>query len=150
MDKDFSRILEQLEKDFREFSFEPAERSRWSWTEHKIYFRENLPELFHELGHAKLNHKKFVQDIDLVKMERDAWTFAKNLAPKYGVEIRENDIESALDDYRDWLHARSLCPNCAQTGLQSRETLTYKCLNCGAKWTANDARKVGLKRRRAE
>ncbi len=144
--KDFSRITSQLEADFPQFIFCASDDSRWSPTEHKIYFRENLPELFHELGHAISGHKKFVQDIELVKMEREAWTCASRISRKYGFEIPEEIIESALDEYREWLHTRALCPNCSQTGLQNRESLAYECLNCGAIWTANDSRKIGLRR----
>lgn len=149
MKTSFLAIFAQLEHDFPEFFFVCAAESHWSQREKTIYARENVAELFHELGHAELGHATFVQDVELLKMERDAWTAGVAIAQNYGVKIADDAIESALDEYRDWLHARSLCPACAQTGIQHRETLIYECLNCGTRWTPNDARKNGLKRRRA-
>ena len=146
MTRKFPNLIETLRHDFPQFEFAKDSESYWSPTEHKIYFCENPTELFHELGHAILDHKDFIQDIDLLKMERDAWSKGVEISRKYGYKIRENDIEKALDGYRDWLHARSLCPNCSQTGIQDCNTLEYSCLNCGTKWIANDSRKVGLKR----
>lgn len=145
-----SQILSRVECDFPQFTFASADSARWSPIEHKIYYGDSLSEMFHELGHASLSHKNFVQDIELLKMERDAWTKGLEIARKYERKISDDEVEDALDEYRDWLHARSLCPVCSQTGLQSRKTLVYECLNCGTKWTANDARKCGLKRRKIQ
>lgn len=146
MEKNFLDLVEKLKRDFPQFAFEKNSDSHWSPSEHKIYFRENPTELFHELGHALLDHKDFIQDIDLIKMERDAWSKGIKISKNYGYKISQSEVERALDGYRDWLHARSLCPNCGQTGIQDRTTLEYSCLNCGTKWSANDSRKVGLKR----
>jgi hypothetical protein len=101
--------------------------------------------LLHELGHALARHHDFSKDIDLLKMEREAWTKAEALAPDYEVAISEETIEEALDSYRDWLHARSRCPNCSQTGIQYDEN-TYHCLLCHLDWRVNDARQCGLRR----
>ncbi|MFZ2560523.1 MAG: hypothetical protein WAW91_02750 [Candidatus Nanoperiomorbaceae bacterium] len=148
MEDDFTGLLTRLRADFPQFDFTTATVSRWSPSEHRVYYRSNLTELFHELGHAVLNHQQFVQDIELIKMERDAWTRGASIAKAYNVAITDSIIENALDDYRDWLHARSKCPNCGQTGVQSRTTLDYQCLNCDTRWLANDSRRVGLKRRK--
>jgi hypothetical protein len=142
-----SVLVTQLVHDFPELKFEKSDTAHWSPTEQIIYYSDNSADLLHELGHALLDHKNFVQDIELLHIERDAWEKARELAPKYGVKINDDAIENALDSYRDWLHARSLCPNCRQTGLQNRETLDYYCVNCNARWHANDARICGLKRK---
>jgi len=141
-------LAKKLCEDFPQFSYKAADICRWSPDEQTIYYIEdNDCQLLHELGHALLGHKDFIQDVEILHIERDAWEKALEIAPNYNVEITDEQIESAMDEYRDWLHARSLCPKCDQTGLQSRQTGQYKCLNCGKAWVANDARQCGLKRR---
>ena len=140
-------LARRLARDFPDFRFAKAIVAHWSPPQRTIFFAGSSAELLHELGHAILGHNDFVQDIELLQLERDAWEEARRLAPKYEVKITDNKVETALDAYREWLHSRSLCPRCSQTGLQSREMLNYRCLNCGTKWLANDARSCGLKRR---
>jgi ribosomal protein L37AE/L43A len=140
-------LVAKLARDFPKLSFEKSERDAWRPTEKTVFYTDNTAKLLHELGHALLGHTDFVQDIELIHLERDAWEKARELALTYGVKITGDVVETAMDDYRDWLHARSLCPECGQTGVQSRADLSYSCLNCGARWTANDARTCGLKRR---
>lgn len=140
-------MVARLTSDFPEFKFEQSDIAHWSPTKKVIFYTDDIAKLLHELGHALLDHTDFIQDIELIHLERDAWEKARELAPRYDVEITDEIIEAALDDYRDWLHARSLCPTCGQTGIQRRDDLVYYCLNCDARWTANDARTCGLKRR---
>jgi hypothetical protein len=102
--------------------------------------------LLHEVAHAVLGHKEFKRDIDLVKIEREAWDYVgSTLAPKYGLTTDEDTVEDAIDTYREWLHARSTCPECRQTGIQT-DSAKYHCLNCNHDWRVNDARRCGLKR----
>jgi ribosomal protein L37AE/L43A len=143
-----ANLIDRLRADFPEFQFTESARARWSPDQATVYFGEEAATLLHELGHATLGHHDFNQDIELLKMERDAWTRAQELAAKYSVQISDSEIENVLDAYRDWLHARSLCPNCTQTGVQRAADLSYYCVNCGTNWVANDARSCGLKRRR--
>ena len=140
-------LADELAKDYQQFTFAKSTRARWSPADQTVFFANSAAELLHELGHALLGHADFAQDIELIQMERDAWETAREISRKYGVKIADDEVETALDAYRDWLHARSLCPRCGQTGVQSRENLEYRCLNCGAKWVANDARSCGLKRK---
>ena len=101
--------------------------------------------LLHEIGHALLDHRTFHHDIDLLKMERDAWTQARAFGVELQIEIDGDIIEDSLNTYRDWLHNRSLCPNCNATGIQSESHL-YRCLACGETWRVNDARSCALRR----
>jgi NADH pyrophosphatase NudC (nudix superfamily) len=140
-------LAAKLARDFPKFKFEKSKIAHWSPAGKIISYTDNDAQLLHELGHALLDHTDFTQDIELIHLERDAWEKARKLAPEYGVKITDEVVETALDDYRDWLHARGLCPKCGQTGIQSRADLAYSCLNCDARWTANDARACGLKRR---
>jgi len=102
--------------------------------------------LLHEYSHAILGHVSYARDIELIEHERDAWNHAKTvLAPQLGTEISAYIVENDLDTYRDWLHARSACPHCSSTGLQT-STRGYTCVACRGKWTVNDARICALRR----
>jgi hypothetical protein len=145
-------LLTKLTQDFKQFTFTPDEVFRWSPSLRTIYYPQDSSytdhELLHELGHAVLNHTDYTKDIDLVRIESEAWEHARsNLAPKYAIKIPESIVDELLDTYRDWLHARSLCPNCSQNGLQTT-TGTYQCLNCRCQWRANEARICMLRRYR--
>lgn len=143
-----SSLAAKLRIDYPQFSFKPAEIFRWSPSDTTIYYVESLdiPSLLHELSHALLGHSRYTKDIELIQMERDAWHYSKTtLALKYGLGIDNDTSENALDTYRDWLHARSICPECATTGIQSQKN-TYKCISCGTIWRVNEARICHLRR----
>ena len=101
--------------------------------------------ILHELGHALLGHVNYSRDIELLTMERAAWNQALILSKDYGVTILEDTIEDHLDTYRDWLHARSLCPDCGTTGIQAGAS-RYACPSCGSTWRVNSAKTCGLRR----
>lgn len=102
--------------------------------------------LLHEVAHALLDHRKFENDIQLLRIEREAWAHVKEvLAPRYQLAMDEDLQEDMLDTYRDWLHARSKCPGCSLTGLQTGDA-TYSCLACDGDWRVNDARRCALRR----
>ena len=140
-------IISQLQADYPEFTFCVDETYSWSPRERRIYYIDNTDtaQLFHELGHAILGHRDYGFDIALLEMERDAWSEARRCAKKYGVVISSSIVEDSLDTYRDWLHARSTCPNCHTTGLQIK-VAQYNCLACDTTWRVNDARTCGLRR----
>ena len=140
------QLVQQLRQDYPNLTFTAGKRARWVASEQRIDYTTAADELLHELGHALLHHNNYRQDVDLVKIERAAWDKALALAPRYGVKLDPHHIEHILDDYREWLYQRSRCPDCGQTGLQSRTTLVYHCLNCGTHWRANDARDCALRR----
>ena len=140
-------LVRRLQHDFPAFTFQHADTARWSPADKTVFYTDNVADLFHELGHAVLGHDSFVQDVELISLERDAWEKARDLAQRYDCQITDETVETALDAYRDWLHARALCPRCGQVGVQSRSTLDYRCLNCQTRWHANDARRCELKRR---
>ena len=144
-------LLERLKADFTQFSFVEADRFRWSAETQTIHIDPHSdttePFLLHELGHALLNHQSYAQDIDLLKLERDAWHLAvTKLSDIYGISIDNELIQDNLDTYREWLHERSLCPGCHATGLQTSFG-AYSCLACGCRWKSNDARHCALRRR---
>ena len=81
-------------------------------------------QLLHEVGHALSGHRDFRTDPERIRMEREAWERARELAERYraaGCDIYydEDFVEAALDTYRDWLHRRSACPECGLTRYQT-------------------------------
>lgn len=101
--------------------------------------------LLHELSHALLDHSRYTRDTQLLEMERAAWDKATELASNFSVEIEEDFVEDTLDTYRDWLHARSICPNCDATGIQTSAG-EYRCVACSTLWHVNEARTCALRR----
>lgn len=145
-----SLLIDKLTSDFPEFIFEDSHDFWWSNTKNTIFINSVAPDaksyILHELAHALLGHRGYKRDIDLLKLERDAWEYAKlNLASTYEVDVDEEKIQHNLETYRDWLHARSQCPRCEATGLQIKRN-SYQCLSCNQVWTVNEARVCALRR----
>lgn len=140
-------LLNRLSTDFSQFKFESGDIFHWSPDRQTIVYADAQNEIqtLHELGHAILNHTNYSRDIQLVQMEQQAWVKAKELAIKYNVQIDQDQIDSSLDSYRDWLHARSTCPKCQSTGVQ-KAAREYRCLACSTTWRVNDARLCELRR----
>jgi hypothetical protein len=130
-------------------SFQAGDGFRWDPNRLCIFYdpTDNLakPLLLHELGHALLGHAAYSYDVQLIELERAAWDKALALAKSYGVTIPDAVVEDHLDTYRDWLHARSLCPQCGNTGIQAGGK-EYSCMSCHGRWRVNEARTCGLKR----
>ncbi len=142
-------ILTKLKREYPQFTFKSGQDSLWSPSDKTIYFDKTSPDqsafLLHELSHALLGHMDYGYDIQLIAMERQAWDYAIKLSTSYGLSISDNLVQSHLDSYRDWLHARSICPSCSSNGLQTGRK-TYSCLACGHKWRVNEARTCALRR----
>lgn len=146
-----SSLAAKLQLDFPDIRFESSDDFYWSPSTSTIHApvitdKKDTLTLLHEVAHALLGHHHFKRDIDLIRIEREAWDYVRDtLAPRYAIPAREDDIEDMLDTYREWLHARSTCPQCSLTGIQT-DTSLYRCLGCGSDWRVNDARRCGLKR----
>jgi hypothetical protein len=143
-------IINTLQTDFPQFHFKTASEFWWSAATKTIYIDQDAEHnqvfALHELSHALLGHYGYKRDIELLKLERDAWDYAiTTLAPRYGVTINEDTVQDNLDTYRHWLHARSTCPECEAIGLQTKEQ-SYSCIGCGHKWRVNEARLCALRR----
>ena len=140
--KDF---IDKLKADHPDFYFKGGQREYWSPETHTITFDRKRPEkeikfgVLHELAHALLEHKNYSSDLELLKMESEAWHMAAKLGRRYGVRISENHIQNCLDTYRDWLHKHSRCPNCGTHVIQHGPS-TYKCFNCGSIWRVSHER----------
>jgi hypothetical protein len=132
--------------DFPKYKFVKGDKSFWSSSKNIIYYNKNTAELLHEISHALLDHTSFTTDVDLVQKERAAWTKARELAQKYDLSISRAKIEKDLDSYRDWLHLKSSCPVCSQSGIQNHETLSYRCFACRTEWSVNHNQHKRIKR----
>ena len=127
-----SDLLSQLRQDYPNFVFKPGKKFAFH-PPRTIYFTLDSPSftisLLHELGHALLGHTTFSTDVERLKMERAAWDQATALAAKYDIFVDPNVIETALDTYRNWLHAKSKCQKCGLTRYQTRDG-RYHCPYC--------------------
>lgn len=147
-----NKVVNSIKRDFAGYTYAGGTYFSWSArnktiTHPRIHSLNHVYLLLHEIAHAELKHSGYTRDIQLIQNEAKAWQFAaKNLAPHYELEIELDAIEDALDTYRLWLHHRSLCPECAQTGVQQNEN-TYSCLNCRCLWRVNEARLCGMRRK---
>jgi ribosomal protein L37AE/L43A len=134
-------------KDFPDYKFKKDRVSRWNYELNTVFYEQNLDQFLHELGHALLRHKDYETDLDLIKKERAAWTKAEIIAARYDHKIKAETIEAHLDTYRDWLHLRSTCPKCHQTGVENPQTGIYSCFICGTKWRTSKTCLTNLRRK---
>ena len=148
-----SSTFERIAADYPEISFVRGEDFHWSpddqtITHPQLRTHADLCQLFHEIGHAKLGHRDYTTDAALIDMERQAWAYAaETLAPRYVVALTLDDaiVQNSLDSYREWLHARSMCPRCDAIGIE-RSRGSYRCLVCRQNWRVNEARTCRLQR----
>ena len=148
------KVIKQIETIYPNINLEPGVNFYWSPQNKTVFYKldnetdEGIWALLHESGHALLDHVQYYTDIELVLMEVEAWEKAKELAKTLKIEIDEDHIQDCLDSYRDWLHKRSLCPDCQLSGIQTK-TNTYSCIFCQNKWKVSSERFCCPYRRRA-
>jgi hypothetical protein len=140
-----SSLVSKLSTDFPDIHFRESDDDLWSPDTQTVSYTDDPVTLLHETAHGILKHQEYHRDIDLLKLERDAWDEAMLLASSYDVPVDAERVEKSLDSYRDWLHARSTCPGCSQTGIQV-ESDRYHCLGCDREWQVNEARRCQLRR----
>lgn len=145
-----SSLVKKLATNYPEITFSPGNAAHWSADTQTVYYDLSEPHadwvLLHETSHGLLSHSQYTRDIELVRIERQAWNYAAStLAPKFGIQIDSAFIEAQLDTYRDWLHIKSTCPSCQSNGYESLKH-HYACLHCGANWRTNAGVDVGVKR----
>jgi hypothetical protein len=135
-------LIKQIKTDFPKINFILGDEFKWSARSKAVTYDTSDPNwkehLLHEIAHASLNHHDCQSDAELIDYEVSAWQFAKNtLASKYNLEISDETCEEALETYREWLHKRSLCPNCTTNGLEQIDN-TYYCVACDKRWKVTD------------
>lgn len=101
--------------------------------------------LLHEIGHGLLSHRVYKYDMELLKMEMEAWDIVRELAPKYNLTIDEEHIARCISSYDYWLSKRATCPDCTNFSLQKDRT-TFGCFACGSEWKVNDRKDRRVKR----
>jgi len=136
-------VLDQLRLRFPYLTYTSGSSFAWSpATREIIYGNPDGPHaiwsLLHETSHALLAHTTYATDLDLLMLEAAAWKHAEELAGSMKIVIDADHIQNALDTYRDWLHARSSCPRCNNSGFQHRQN--YQCFNCHTTWHVTNAR----------
>jgi hypothetical protein len=143
------KLISHLTNKYPEIRFQTGDTFSWSPSRKIISYvdSDTLDQgmLLHELSHALLGHTSYNRDVELLRLEQEAWEHAKQLAKDFDIEIAESDIDTHLDTYRDWLHQRSLCPNCDTLGYQIKKSL-YTCPVCSQEWRVNDAKTCQLRR----
>ena len=134
-------VIEKLTNSYPNLQIKPGKTYYWSPGDTSVYVAkgdkspEGIWALLHETGHAILQHERYFTDIELLQMEVEAWDQAQQLMKVLDIdgEIDEDHIQDCLDSYRDWLHKRSLCPDCTLSGIQTKPD-TYTCVFCHRKW----------------
>lgn len=147
--RSMSSLVHKLKVTHPTIAFVEADQFSWSPSQQTVFYNHHQPQaaqlLLHELSHALLGHRNYYRDVELVAMESRAWEEARRYAEMYNVRIQSAVIQDHLDTYRDWLHARSLCPACSANGYQI-QTSEYECPACFQRWRVNDARLCALRR----
>lgn len=148
--KTLNNKLNTLIAENLEFGFKPGKSFFWQSQTKTVFYLpiknyDDFSYLLHETAHAQLEHSQFKSDVNLIEIEVEAWQLAEQIAKRYDFAINTELIEDCLDSYREWLHKRSLCPNCNQNGLQTNQN-TYNCFNCRCNWSVNDAMFCRLQR----
>jgi len=149
-------LIQQLKAAHPTVTFTEADSFSWAPHEQTIYYNEAIPDaealLLHELSHALLDHRAYRRDVELLAMETAAWEKAAAYTVEHettldGLRLSIDDtvVQDHLDTYRDWLHARSTCPECSANGYQT-DTQHYSCPACAHTWRVNEARLCALRR----
>lgn len=145
LDRPMDQLIHRLRHDNPDIKFVVGESACWSPKDKRVYYQQsvatpsNLFAVFHEVGHARLDHASYQNDLDLLQKESAAWQKAKEIARIYGFNIDNDRIQDCLDTYREWLHKRSACVSCGSHGIQNSK-LSYFCVNCHASWRVSASR----------
>lgn len=140
----------QLKEILHEYNCIPGERFSFSSKNNTITYDPEVIEsplgklsLLHEIAHLKLGHFCYTYDLELFKMEIEAWEETKVLAEKYNIPVNLKYIENCLSSYDKWLTKRATCPRCNSFSLQKSETHFF-CVYCESRWkvSANKDKRI--------
>lgn len=145
-----SSLVHQLANNYPSLIFTEGRIARWSSEEATVYYNPREPHaewvLLHETAHGILGHANYTRDIELLRLEHSAWHHATTvLAPQFDIVIESEFVETQLDTYRDWLHAKSTCPSCQSNGFEQHKH-QYHCPHCQTNWQTNTGMDVGVQR----
>ena len=134
------QLIPRLQAHYPQLKFVAGKQFSWSPETAEIFYSQGAEgqqarwSLYHETGHALLDHKTYQADFELLRLEIAAWDKARQLAAAFDEVIDEDHIQDCLDTYRDWLYKRSICPNCHTKCLQQGDYQHYRCFNCHTVW----------------
>lgn len=132
-------LVAKLRTDYPALVIQSGERVKFTPPNKLFYTADTAPlELLHELGHYLIKQNTYTSDIELVRIESEAWSEARRLCAKYKVNWDDDFAQDHLDTYRNWLHVASLCRSCNLAGYQDSTGL-YHCALCGATWPSHIA-----------
>ncbi|MBC7581703.1 hypothetical protein H7097_02435 [Aeromicrobium sp.] len=140
------KLLKALQQAHPSIQFTSGSKFLWSPETQEVFYastghnERDIWSLLHETGHALLEHTSYTTDVELLKLEAAAWAKAHGLGASLGIKIDENHVQDCLDSYRDWLHARALCPTCTTRCLQQDNGQQYRCHNCHTTWKVTPSR----------
>lgn len=145
-----SSLIAKLAASYPEITFSTGEYAYWSTSQKTVFYCPHEPHaawvILHETAHSLLDHQDYSRDIELLRLEQEAWSYATTLlAPRFGITIDPEFIETQLDTYRDWLHSKSTCPACQSNGLEQAKH-HYTCLHCQTSWHTNTGIDVEIRR----
>jgi hypothetical protein len=127
---------------FTDQTFIPGRYFMWSpntktitYDSRRINTNNGRLALLHEIGHARLGHRIYKYDMELLDGD-GSLGHRPRPAPRLGVKINEDHIASTISSYDEWLTKRATCPDCNNFSLQ-RGRDSYGCFACGAKWVVN-------------
>ena len=147
--RSISSLIHKLKTDYPEVSFVKGDVFAWSPETQTVFYNNDVPHasalLLHEVSHSILEHSQYRRDVELLALETAAWDKAYELAREYHIALNTDTAEDNLDTYRDWLHARSTCPECTANGYQIDQH-HYQCPACTTVWKVNEARICALRR----
>jgi hypothetical protein len=119
----------------RYFMFSPYTKTI-TYDKKRIDRNDGRLALLHEIGHARMGHRVYKYDMELLRMEMEAWDIARDLAPQYSVKVDEKHIATTIATYDRWLTKRATCPDCNNFSLQPARD-SYRCFACGTSWQVN-------------
>lgn len=140
------QLLERLRRAFPSINYKRGQTFCWSPPGREVFYVLYATDpnasrsLLHETSHALLDHASYRSDVELLLLEVAAWEKTKMLAQQFDVNISEDHIQDCLDTYRDWLYARSICPQCANKSLEQPTLGRYRCFNCHITWKVTPSR----------
>lgn len=133
-----------LIKDFPQFRFKAGQFNMWSPNIQTVFYNSKRlgtnngkVGLLHEIGHGLLQHRIYKYDMELLKMEMEAWDVVRQLAPGYDIKVDEVHIARCIASYDNWLSKRATCPDCRNFSLQ-KDRCNFGCFACGSKWKVNE------------
>ena len=148
-----SRIIDVYKSTFK---FQLSDSYRWDPFTKTINYvstpgniNKGISTFLHEIGHGLLDHQIFEYDIDLIKIEMEAWLLASELAAEHGAIFDEDCAQDCIESYRVWISERSKCLECEQVALEQAPQ-EYSCFNCSTSWKVSKQQLCQIQRRRLD